>query len=171
LCQDGVTPKEDAFMADDTLDWVIIREFDRDIGAIGFLGDKAAVVAAFHDDRDANRDGRVSLGERIVFAISPIGMKNQALVNVAMQARLDLRVIERDGSFHAEAMQMFMNFASNAVADGIYAAYFARGVRTASGAVATRMASGAIKQFVIRKGFEKAVKAAYDKAIKQDVAF
>jgi hypothetical protein len=51
----------------DQIDWVIITgATNKKIGALGFIGDKVAVVTAFYDDRDANQDGTVSWGEAIV---------------------------------------------------------------------------------------------------------
>lgn len=147
-------------MAD--IEWVIVDRFSRPIGALGFIDNKVAIIASFHDDRDGNRDGRVSLGENVVSRLSPIGMKGKAVAEVAMQARGDPSVAERDPEFRQVSAQIFVNFAANMVADGIYAAYFARGVRGASGAVAKGITDSTIKQFVIRKGMETAVKRAYE---------
>jgi hypothetical protein len=149
------------------IDWIVIKDnSNREIGAIGFIGSRAAIVAAFYDDRDANKDGRVSWGEAIVSFISPISLKNRAVTEVAMAARLEMSVLERDASFHQEAARIYVNFASGLIADGVYAAYFSRGVSAVAKPIAGRVASGMIKQFVIRKGMEKAVKQAYDHVVK-----
>ena len=150
----------------DNIDWVIIDRFGKNIGAIGFIGDKAAVVAAFYDDYDANKNGSVSAAEWIIGKISPLSVKGMNVVEVAMQARFEEKVFLRDDTFNTMAMNLFTNFARNLVADGIYAAYFSRGVSTVAGPIAGRIASNVVAQFAIRRGMEAAVKAAYDAAMK-----
>jgi hypothetical protein len=88
------------------------------------------------------------------------------VTEVAMAARLDMRVLERDASFAHMAASMFTNFASGLIADGVYAVYFSRGVSAVARPIAGRLASGMVKQFVVRKGMESAVKAAYDDLVR-----
>lgn len=147
-----------------SIDWVIISRFDRPIGAIGFIGNQAAIVTAFYDDRDGNKDGEVSIGERVVSMISPISIEGSAVVEVAMAARTDMDIVMRDAGFAQEAAQMFVHFAAGLVADGVYAAYFSRGIKMASAAVAKQIGGGMVREFVIRKGMEKAVKELYEAA-------
>ncbi|HEY4249834.1 MAG TPA: hypothetical protein VGM87_01460 [Roseomonas sp.] len=154
-------------MPADAIDWIIITDVaNREIGAIGFLDGRAAVVASFFEDRDGNLDGRVSWAEAIASLLSPVSLKNMAVTRVAMAARYDMRVLERDESFEQEAMRLYLHFAAGLVVDGVYATYFQRGVSAAAGGVAGRITSNAIKQFAIRKGMEAAVKHAYEAAVK-----
>lgn len=147
------------------LEWIPIKKFGNEpIGAIGFLGGKAVAVVSFYDDADGNQDGKVSWGERIAFTLSPVSMKGMAVVEVAMQARVNLEVLSRDASFATMANNLFLNFAKGLVRDGIYAVYFSRGVKTVGKSVAVNITSNMVKQFVIRKGFEKAVKEAFNAA-------
>ncbi len=149
------------------IEWVIIRDVaNREIGAIGFLDGTAVVIAAFYDDRDGNKDGRVSWGEAIAAKLSPVSLKGSAVTEVAMAARLDPDVLARDSGFATEAMRMYLHFAAGLVADGIYAAYFSRGVRAVATPIAGRLASDTVRQFVIRKGMEKAVKSLYDGTVR-----
>jgi hypothetical protein len=151
-------------MAD--IEWIIIEGHgNKQIGAIGIIGRKVAIVASFYEDYDGNQDGEVSWGEWLAAKLSPIGIENKAVVEVAMAARYDMRVLEKDESFHQEAARMFLQFAAGLVADGIYAAYFSRGVAAIAKPIAGRLTSNMVKQFVIRKGMEKAVKAVYDKTM------
>ena len=143
------------------LDWIVIDSFKGPIGAIGFVGNTACVVAAFYDDLDGDKDGRVSWGEWAAGKLSPIGMTNKAVVEVAMAARLDLRVLQRDPSFNEMAVKLFQSFAYGLIADGVYAVYFSRGISAASGAVAKQFTRNCVKQFVIRKGTEAMVKRGY----------
>lgn len=136
------------------------------IGALGFIGNDVACVVSFFDDADGNKDGKVSWGERIAFKISPLSLKNKSVVEVAMQARYDIDVLSRDPSFHQMAMKMYLNFAQGLVVDGVYAVYFSRGIKAGAGALAVSLTSNKIKQFVIRKGFEKAVESAFKEAVK-----
>ncbi|MCQ0989690.1 hypothetical protein [Jiella marina] len=153
-------------MAKRTIDWIIVRDFKkREIGAIGFIGNKAAVIGSFYDYRDGNMDGQVSLGERIAAMISPFDLKRRAIVEVAMTARYDPNVLMRDTSFAQMAAHHYLSFAAGLINDGVYAVYFSRGVKSIAGAVAGRVAAGTIKQFLIRKGMEKAVREIYDEAM------
>ena len=136
------------------------------IGAIGFLGDDAVCVVSFFDDRDGNKDGKVSVGERLASMLSPLSLKNSAVVEVAMNARFDMDVLSRDPSFNQMAMKMYLNFARGLIVDGIYATYFGRGVKIGAGQLAVTLTSDRIKQIVIRKGFEKAVETAFKEAMK-----
>jgi len=151
----------------DEIEWIVIEGLgNKQIGAVGIIDGKVAVVASFYEDYDGNQDGKVSWGEWIVAKLSPLGIENKAVVEVAMAARHDLRVLEKDPSFQEEAARMFLQFAQGLVADGIYAAYFSRGVAAIAKPIAGRITSNIVKQFVIRKGMEKAVKALYDETMK-----
>jgi len=147
------------------IEWVTIKKWAPEpIGAIGFIDNDVVAVVAFFDDRDGDKDGDVSLFERAAFMLSPVSMKGGNVVEVAMQARVDMDVVMRDPSFDRMAMQMFVNFAQGLVMDGIYAAYFSRGVSMAGKGVAKMITGNMIKGFVIRKGFESAVKKAFKEA-------
>ncbi|MGH1330360.1 MAG: hypothetical protein ACRBBK_05715 [Paracoccaceae bacterium] len=147
------------------IEWISIKKFKPEpIGAIGFIGNDAVAVIAFYDDADGNKDGKVSLGEKIISKISPISLDGSAVVEVAMQARVDMDVIMRDPSFSKMAANMYLNFAKGLIADGIYAAYFGRGVKMTGKGIAKIVTSGMVKQLVVRKGFEKAVREAFDSA-------
>lgn len=149
-----------------TVDWVLITKFRPDpIGAIGFIDNKAVAVIAFYDDRDGNKDGKISSGEWLASKLSPISIEDSAVTEVAMQARVEPDVILRDSSFPQKAANMFLNFARGLVIDGVYAAYFARGVKMAGGGVARHVTSGMVKEMVVQKGFEKAVREAFDLAM------
>jgi hypothetical protein len=148
--------------AADTLDWVLIKKFGPEpIGAVGFLGDEVVAVIAFYDDLDGNRDGKVSWFEWGVGKISPVQLEGRNVTEVAMQARVEWDVISRDSGFPQVAAQMFTSFARGLIIDGIYAAYFARGIGMAGGGIAKTVTSGMVKEFVVKKGFEIAVKKAF----------
>ncbi|MDD7972870.1 hypothetical protein [Roseinatronobacter alkalisoli] len=153
----------------DTISWHVVTgrtaRGTEPIGAVGFIGNNAVIVISFFDDYDGNKDGRVSWGEWAAAKLSPLSLKNKSVVEVAMAGRYDVGILSRDPSFNQMAMQMFQNFASGLIADGIYAAYFARGVRMGAGAAAVMITNSKVKQFVIRKGFEKAVKEAFDASV------
>ncbi|PWC78343.1 hypothetical protein [Azospirillum sp. TSH64] len=144
------------------MDWVLITKFGNNpIGAIGFVGDDAVAIAAFYDDRDGNQDGKVSLLERFAAKISIVRLDGLSVTEVAMQARVDPDVLERDPSFAQVATQIYLNFAKGLILDGIYAAYFARGVSMTGKGIAQLVTSSTVKGFVVRKGFESAVKDAF----------
>lgn len=142
-----------------TVDWIIIRGFDRrEIGAIGFLGNQAAVIATFFDSADADQDGEVSVFEEVVYRVSPVDLSKRNVVDVAMAARVNEDVLRRDASFGQAAMRLWINFAQGGVFDGVYAAYFARGIGAVAGPAARRLGAGKVKEFAIRKSMEGAVR-------------
>lgn len=151
----------------DEIDWYVVKGLcDREIGALGFIGNKVAVITSFYEDYDGNQDGKVSWGEWIAAKLSPISINNKAVTEVAMAARLDLDVLQRDPTFYDEANRMFLQFAAGLVADGLYAVYFSQGVSAVCKPIAGRLTSNIVKQFVIRKGMEVGIKKIYDKAVK-----
>ena len=143
------------------MDWILVSRFDKPIGAVGFIGNDAVAVAAFFDDKDANKDGDVSIGEWLVFKMSPFSMKGMNSAEVAMQARGNPMIMERDPSFRQMSAQIFVNFAQSMTIDALYKVYFARGVSAVGSGAAKLITSNMIKQMVIRKGFESAVKNAF----------
>jgi hypothetical protein len=144
------------------IEWVSITKWGPDpIGAIGFIGNDAVAVIAFYDDKDGNQDGKVSWGERIASFLSPISVEGGNVVEVAMQARVEMDIIMRDASFSQVASQMFLKFASGLLMEGIYAVYFSRGVKMVGKGVAKVITNGMVKELVVRKGFETAVKKAF----------
>ena len=155
--------------SDEILDWYIVRDGKRKpLGALGFFGDDVVVITSFYDDKDANRDGKVSIPERVVGFISPLGTKGQAVMEVAMAARFDMDVLQRDPTFYNVAIKMWLHFSRNLVIDGAYAAWFSIGVQQTAGAIAKSITGNVVKQFVIKKGMETAVKAAAKKALGRD---
>lgn len=148
------------------LDWILIYKFGKDpIGAVGFLGDDVAVIAAFYDDRDGDKDGKVGLGERIAGFVSPISLEGRAVAEVAMQAQYTTDVMLRSADIRTIANTLFLNFARTAVADGIYAVYFRPGVKMMGKGAAKMITGSAIKQIMVRKGFEAAAKKAFEAGV------
>ncbi len=152
-------------MGERSIDWMIIDGHSKPIGALGFIGNRVAIITAFHDDRDGDKSGDLSLGERAVGLFMGGLLEGNAVAEVAMSARVDLAVIERDAGFAQDAVNIWLEFAANAIAEGIYMVYMSRGVKAAAGAVAKQIGGNAVREFAIRKGMEKAVKELYDVAI------
>lgn len=151
------------------LEWHLVRGIgNRPIGSLGFIGDKVAVIAAFYDDRDGNKDGKVSIPERVITFVSPLKVKGMATVEVAMAARFDMEVVERDPDFYMDAVNLWLKFAKGLVIDGVYTAWMGVSINMAAGAVAKELAEGLVKQYVIKKGMEAPVKFALKKAMGRD---
>lgn len=154
-------------MADGMDEWIIINDpldNTKQIGAIGFLNGKATVVASFYESSDGNRDGSTGWGEWAAFKLSPLSLDNMAVTEVAMAAKHDMRVLRKDAGFVQMANNLFTSFATGLIADGIYAVYFSRGISGAAKGIAGVVVQGTVKQFVVRKGMETAVKRAYQSA-------
>ncbi|SEH58262.1 hypothetical protein [Paracoccus alkenifer] len=146
-------------------DWVVVQDRSgRDIGVVGFIGDDAVAIGAFFDGRDADKDGRVSVTERVVAAVAPFGLDGSAIAEVAMQGRHNPLIVERDPSFHRMSANIFAGFAANMAVDAVWSVYFKRGVRAAGTGVAKVVTDNMVKQMVIRKGFERVAREGFDRA-------
>jgi hypothetical protein len=149
------------------LEWVMVPGIGgRAIGAVGFIGDHAAVVVAFHDDLDGNMDGEVDWVEWIAGRISPVHLDGKAVTEVAMAARFVPGIVTRDGEFDSWAKEAFVGFAGGLVIDGLYAAWFSLGVRAIAGGIASAIGGGIVREYVIRKSMESAVHRLYDMGVR-----
>lgn len=145
-------------------DWIVVSDFTgKQIGMVGFLGNDAVAIATFYDARDANKDGKVSWGEWGAAKLSPIGLGNMAVAEVAMAGRSEMRITQRDPSYMQMSAQIYTSFAAGMVMDGIWTAYFRPGVKAVAGGVAKTVTNSMIKQMIIRKGFEAAAKSAFER--------
>ena len=61
---------------------------------------------------------------------------------------------------------MYLSFAADLIADGVYAAYLSNAVSKVAAPIAGRLVTGTVKQFVVRKGMEKAVMELYERSVK-----
>lgn len=145
--------------------WIVIEKY-KQIGAIGFIDNQAAVVVAFYDDYDGNQDGKVGWLEWGVGKLSLVNVKNSAVTEVAMAARYDQRVLRKDPKFQQEAAAMFLDFAQGLVADGLYSSYFSSRVSALIKPIAGRITSNVVAQYVIAKHMHKQVRKVYDYAMK-----
>ena len=149
----------------DKVEWIAVRKFKPyPIGAIGFIGNNAVAIASFFDDADGNQDGKISAGEWIA-SKALFNLKGKNIAEVAMQAAVDPDILMRDASIRQISNKLFLSFASGLVMQGVYTAYFARGVGMAGSGVAKMITNSMVKQLVIRKGFEAAVKKAFTAAV------
>lgn len=147
------------------LDWMLVKGWnDKAIGAVGFVDDKAAVIISFYDDHDFDQDGTVSWKEKAQSFLPFIGKKGRVLAEVAMQAYATPDIAMRDPAIRQMAYGQLVSFAQDLIKEGIYTVYFARGVKMAGSGLAVLVTSNTIKQMVIREGFKKIVKEAFDAA-------
>ena len=154
----------------DELEWVLVPGAGgQAIGAVGFIGNRAAVVVAFSDDWDGNKDGEVDWVEWVASKISPVSLEGSAIVEVAMTARLMPQILTRDGSFYNWAGETFVNFATGLVIDAVYVAYFSVGIRMLTGGIAGAIGGGMVRQYVMRTGMEAAIHRCYDAAVRNGV--
>ncbi|KJS19612.1 MAG: hypothetical protein VR78_03065 [Hoeflea sp. BRH_c9] len=147
-----------------SIDWMIVKDSytAKPIGAVGFIDDKIAVITAFFDDLDANKDGTVQFYER---ASSLFSRSGGAVAEVASHAYADPDILMRDPSLYNLRGKLLVQFATGLLAEGVYTAYFSRAIGMAAGAIGNQISQNAVKSFVIKKGMETAVKAAFKKAM------
>lgn len=146
------------------IDWKVVSNSytNKPIGMVGFIDEKIAVIAAFFEDKDWNQDGKVDLKER---ALSLFSLKGKAVAEVANHAYADPEIAMRDPSIYNLRGQLTAQFAAGMVQEGMYKAWMSMHVGRAAGAVAGVLTQSAVKSFVIRKGLEKAVEAAYSSSM------
>lgn len=150
-----------------SIEWVEVNRGAKAIGAVGFIGNDAVAIVGYFDDYDGNEDDVVSGIEWVSRFF--MNMDGRSVMNVAMTARYRPEVFLRDISFVNYSSKIFTDFGGSLIAQGVYIAYFQRGVKIVGGGVAARITQGMVKEFVVRKGFEAAVKAAIMSATRPDV--
>ena len=143
------------------MDWFLVKDSrsGKAIGALAYLDGKIAVVAAFYHDKDANDDGKISVKERIGSLL--FSMKGRQLARVASEAYADPDLLMRDPTLYNLRGRLLVDFATGLIAEGVYTVYFNQAVKKLAGAAAAGLTPSPIKQFVIRKGMQGAVKQAY----------
>ena len=154
------------------LEWVAIKKFKPEpIGAVGFYRGKAVAVTSHRDERelgwagkkpidprDANGDGRVSFKEKVFAEVwgVQVGITLSAkIAEVAMQARMEPSIIERDPTFLNKGAKIFANFARARALEGVYTVYFAGGVDLIGGGVVKRITANRILGMALEWEFQK----------------
>lgn len=143
------------------LKWYIVPSPDKnskgqdyDIGAMGLINNKIAVIVTFFDDLDANHDGSVS-GAEYIFGW---GQKGIQAALVARAAPLNRELLKRcPGDIMVVQKETFALFARDLMLDAAFKVYFMRGVGAAGGVVANMITTSLVKNIMIRKGFSTIV--------------
>ncbi|QND53260.1 hypothetical protein HB779_16185 [Phyllobacterium sp. 628] len=144
-------------MAIDKIEWIIVRNYrQKPLGAVGFIGGKFVTAAAFYDDKDLNEDGSVSIVERVQTMIA--SQKYRSLATVVTNAALMADEIPDLDPIIELDVTMTKRYFGAAVLDGMYAVYLSPGVGSIAKAVAGNLVAGAVKQYLVTKGMEAAVK-------------
>lgn len=146
------------------IEWVSVRSRDGriPIGAVGFIGDEIVTIVAFFEDKDWDYNGNLDAKERF---FSLFTLKGKALADVASRAVEDPDILMRDPAIKRMQGSLLQSFAGTLIAEGMYKTYLSALVGQASGTLAGIATQNAVKSFVVKKGMEKAVEAAYRKAI------
>lgn len=147
------------------IDWIIVQgQGGVEIGAVGFIGNKTVAIVSFFEDDDANLDGDVSWKEWAVSAISPLSFDGMAATRVAMQGRYNMDIVLRDPNYRQLAAQKFVGFAHGLIQDAFWELYFKNGASMLSNGIAKTITGDKIKQYVISKGSEDALRKAFDRS-------
>lgn len=149
------------------IDWIVIDEYrGKPIGAIGFVGNDAAVIAAFYDAYDTDQDGKVSWTEWGISWIPGLNVDDYEITKVAMTARVNQKVLKRDSGFPQLANNIYLNFASGLISEGVYKAYMGRAISAGGTIIAGVLSEDLVKRYLIKKAFGYAVKKALDAVTK-----
>jgi hypothetical protein len=155
---------DEKIMADRNIEWIVIFSGPYKIGAVGFLGNTAAVVVSFYDDRDFDHSGKVSFGEKVgsfLYSLTPLPKPMGGMSQVMYLASFNPDIINRDLDFARDAQMNYWSEIESRVTSAYYALYIGNQVSEIAGAIAGRVASNVVAKYVIRKGLESAVKAAF----------
>jgi len=146
------------------VDWVVVKTARGEpIGAVGFLDNRIAIVGSFYDDRDINRDGRVSIKERATHIL--MSNSDRALTDVLVNAAQSEEVFMRDDRIYLMEAAAITRYFMRMAGEAAYNRYFAPGVSALAKPLARRAVDGAFARFVVTKGMENAVKRAFEAGI------
>jgi hypothetical protein len=135
------------------------------IGAIGFLDDQWVVIAAYHDDADEDDSGDVSVGEWIA-SKTFMGTPGRASYRVLKHACLDQAILDRDMSLWIELKAKTVELLHDVAVQGAYVAWFRPFIGAGCGALSSVLVGKhIIKQFAVKKGMERLVKEAIQRAL------
>lgn len=161
----------------DEISWMAVksRSGDKVIGAIAFVGEEPAVILAYYDEADANKDGKVSFAERAASFLSPIGLGGTGVMEVLARGK-DQAIA---ATANPNGSQMTSGRASNVSAmlgsqitqvgmqmamDGFFKAYIGTGINVGVGKAGAALEWNMIKGFAVKKGMEAAAKKAFEAA-------
>jgi len=164
--------------------WMIVKNRDgtKEIGAVAFLGDDIAAVVSFYAEADFNKDGKVSLREKIT-GMFPISIKGTASAEVVSRARehAELMIdnyspVSRPGALpgafskakklrHLQG-ELLMKVGLNMALDGMFKAYLTAGLRRTGVAIGIHINAGMVKTILINTAIATATKEALDAAVK-----
>jgi hypothetical protein len=147
------------------MDWQIVRHSQsrKSIGAVGFIGDKIAIIAAFYEDKDHNHDGQVQMKERFVFPL--FSFKGKAVAEVAQHAFADPDIFMRDPSIYNIRGKALSQFGASMTKEAVYKIYFSTMIKVGVGRLVAELGTNTVKAFIIKNGLDKAVEAAYKKSV------
>lgn len=161
----------------DEIDWIVVKDRRGDvaIGAVAFLGDEAIAVVSYYEENDANKDGTVSMGEKVAGFFSPVSMKGVGVYEVVSRARdqMTLKLADANAPHNTEArakslkaMQggQIQKLGAQMAMDGIFKAYIGTGINVGVGKAAKVLDWSMVKELAIKKGSEKLAKTAFDAA-------
>ena len=135
------------------LSWIVISDGAKDIGDIGFVGNRWGLIRAYYEDSEANEDGTVSWTEGGIWKASLFKSNGFQIARVAFTAAHDMRVLRKDGTFAQVGEKMRLGFAASLVLDGFQSVY----LKGHAGKIATMAVSGRVAKFVVNKATEKLV--------------
>jgi hypothetical protein len=150
--------------------WIeVIGNTNVPIGAVAVHGNSVPIVVAYFDDLDGNRDGRVSMGEKVAgFLAKGVGLggalSGSGVLAVVMAARHEPDIVVDTDFISGVFSQTYSEWSRRTILDAAYGVYFKPLMGLAAGQIAGNLTGNAIKAFAIKKGME-AVAAAIIKPV------
>lgn len=163
----------------DPIEWMPVKNNDgKKIGAIGWMGDTPVVVVPLYDVADDNKDGSVSMTEKAMWAINPFTTSTSAL-EVVENARGGYLVTDianqtngnyspkRHSALRKLRAETWMSTGGSLIKEAIWKCSLQRGVGSLGGALGRQLSKSMLGQVAIKKGFSKAIKAAFDEMLSE----
>ena len=128
------------------------------IATVGVNGKSEIVCIAYHYDfRDANRDGKTSLGEKIC----GLAFDDEYSMNMQIGRWLAMNVLDNDGSFiefYNDNLKKFLSKTASIATSAVNYAYFNVMIGTQVSIILTNAGVTGIKKFFYQKAIESALK-------------
>ena len=161
-----------------TIDWMPVKNnWNKRIGAIGWIGDEPALVVPLYDVADEDKDGTVSNTELVMWKLNPFTTSTSALEvvenarggyvsDLGSQVNANYRPA-RHSALKELRSQTWVSTGGSFIREAIWKCSLQRGVGSLGGALGGQLGKNMLTQTAIKKGTTSLVKAAFDQLFEE----
>ena len=152
----------------DKIDWMFVPGLaGQNIGAIGFINNRIAVISAFFEE--GKKDGTLFWFDWSLEKNWPICCESHAVLEVAFSASVMPEVIRRDGSFYKWSQHYFTNFAGKINTEATLVSFFSIEIKKLNEEASAIIGGGLVREYIIRPGMEAAVHRCYASSVRERI--